>query len=485
MAKNIQYTPATAQMLTTLFAQLDAHWQGERDGMLRPGYSEREQEAFEIVTRLAIAQGQDVYEDAMGNRIFLTPGLATSLPIALGGSHLDAVPKGGRYDGPAGVAARMAATHMLNEAGFMPVRGYAAIAFRNEESPWFGDYAVGSKLATAQLPASFLDKPRKDSGRTLADHMGELCIDAAAAAKHLRDGTKALPVDRIHSFHEVHIEQGPLLTRGGYDVGIVNGIRGNVRFVNDAKVVFNGVAGHTGAVPGLERADAVAMGAEFVSAVRRKILAWNKQGRDGVVAFPIAKTAAYANPTTIPDYYEVTVEVRSLDVNVLKDAQAMIVKAANKAAGAHGGQANIERNKIVFNNPALMSTDLIAAMQDFTADAGIKSAVMPSGAGHDAAVLAWSGVDCIMTFVAHGNNGASHRPDEILGLTPEADPFAVGSCFAKAVMLDAMHIVRTCGDTQALSVASGTSFVEALLARGGRVIYKQARALAAMPKATV
>lgn len=470
MKNSLTYTDAHAAEAAALFAQLDRHWTGSETGMARAGYSREETEAFGIASEFARRQGRVVLEDAAGNRVLLARGMDADLPVNLGGSHMDAVPKGGRYDGPAGVAVRLMAMQVLHEAGFAPRRGFGAILFRNEESPWFGDYAVGSKLATARLPASFLTQTRKDSGRTLFAHMEELGMNPEALAVHLREGRAALPVDLIDSFHETHIEQGPLLARAGQDIGVVEGIRGNVRFLGEAKVVFKGVAGHTGAVPMGERVDAVAMGAEFVTAVRADVLAYGRAGRDAVVAFPIAGTGAQASPTTIPDHFEVSVEVRSIDSGVLADARAMITAHAASVAKAHGGQAHVDAARVVANAPAVMNTKLVAEMGEFAKSLGIKAMQMASGAGHDAAILAWAGVPSVMTFLAHGHNGASHRPDEIMGPDADSDPVGVQSSFAKAVMLDAMHIATRCGGAVRAGAPQASLFERTILERGGRIL---------------
>lgn len=469
MKANPRYTSSHSDMMSDLFHQWERHWKG---GMDCPGYSSQEQEAFEIATTIAIAQGQDVYEDAAGNRIFLWPGIDPDLPVVLGGSHLDAVPQGGRYDGRAGVAARLAATQMLYDVGFIPTRGFGTIVFRNEESPWFGDYAVGSKLATCQLAPSFLDQKRKDTGHTLAWHMQDIGLNPDRLAALITANQLALPVRSIHHFHEVHIEQGPLLARAGMDLGIVSGIRGNVRFTNDAKLVFHGVAGHSGAVPFEDRVDAVAIGAEAITAMRGQVARWNRQKRDAVITFPIAKTHEKASPTTIPDYFESQIEVRSIDEDILVKARAMILERAKRAAKRHGGRMDVDAAKIVFNKPALMNEALTDEMLRLATAMKYKAMRMASGAGHDAAIMAWAGVDSAMTFLAHGNKGASHRPDEIMGLNANDNPVAVGSSFAKAAQLDARLIVQHCSFGACMGAARGQNFVDALLRHGGRVIHK-------------
>lgn len=469
MTASFSYTDSIAESMCAMFDRF-AKISGGQSGVTCPGFSKREGRVMDAVGEYAASMGLHGYEDAFGNRIYLWRGRNPDLPIALGGSHVDSVPNGGQYDGRAGVAVRLAAMRMLKDAGFVPERGIGLIVFRNEESPWFGDYAVGSKLATAQLPPAFLDSIRRDTGRTLAAHLEDIGCDTAVCRQMLADGVSALPLDAIHHFHEAHIEQGAVLARGGYDVGVVTGIRGNVRLTRDGKLVFHGKAGHSGAVPMMERADAVAMGSTLVSDLRREIIAMGKDGRDAVVAFPIAKTKDGASPTTIPDYFEVQVEVRSLEDELLRGMMTSIPAMAARIAEEQGGRLEIDRSKIVFNRSALMNADLIALMKGHSNALGIRHLSMPSGAGHDAAIMAWAGVETAMSFISHGleNDGASHDPSEILGMRHGDDPFAVQGCFAKAARLDAALLDSLCSVEACHGARGVRRFEDMLLERHGR-----------------
>jgi len=171
------------------------------------------------------------------------------------GSHLDAVPQGGRYDGPAGVISALTAVKYLHDQKMRPPQDICVVAWRHEEVPPFNQFAIGSKLAVSDLKPDILGrKQRETDSLTLEDLMKKNGLDTVALRKAMEEGKPLLPLDRIGRLIEVHIEQGSLLEEAGSSLGIVTGIRGNVRFPN--MICFRGVTGHTGTVPQAKRKDA-------------------------------------------------------------------------------------------------------------------------------------------------------------------------------------------------------------------------------------
>ena len=277
-----------------LFEKLDKHWTGTEGGMSRPGYSPEETEAIFMLAEEAKALGAEVYRDLAGNHYFICKGEDSTKPVLMMGSHLDAVPHGGRYDGPAGVVAGMTTLKYFHDHGIVPPQDTCVVVWRNEESSGFNQFAIGSKLAVGnQLSVDLLQRPRhKGDDLTLEDHMKLAGLDTDALRAAIESGQSLLSPDDIGCFIEAHIEQGQELALTGHSVGIVTDIRGNTRF--PAGVHFLGEAGHTGSVPQHKRRDAAIAASRFVFKAVKRLKALRAKGHDIVWSVPIQSTGADA-----------------------------------------------------------------------------------------------------------------------------------------------------------------------------------------------
>jgi allantoate deiminase len=305
-------------------------------GANRVGGSEGEQRAHDLASGWMREAGLEVEVDAHGNLIGRSAddGVWT-------GSHLDSVPKGGKFDGALGVVAGIEAVERAG-AG-------AVVAFRDEERG---------------------------------------CIGSTAFAQ--RGG---LP----HSFIELHIEQGPVLEREGAPLGLVTGIVGIVR----GERVFAGTAGHAGTVPMPDRSDALVAAAEYVLRVRDTAAAI-----DGAVATVGQIEVEPAATNVIPARARVSVDARAPDPQRLDRLVA-----------------ELELEPSFRLKPVPMADEPRAALRAELEARGLPLVELPSGAGHDAAVLAAAGVPTAMLFVRSLNGGVSHSPDELT--SPEDVELAV------------------------------------------------------------
>jgi len=445
----------------SLFSSFDNHWAGDDIGMDRAGYSARENEAIDMVKAQASAMGMDSYQDLAGNAYFIYRGADSTLPVFMMGSHLDAVPRGGRYDGPAGVVAGLAAIKAIHDSNVRPAQDICLTVFRNEESPWFGQFAVGSKLACGQLSAEFLQAAQKDDGRTLYAHMNEVGLNPAALEAALNEGQILLPIEQIGQFVELHIEQGSQLEKANKSLGIVSGIRGNLRFPK--KIDFHGNAGHSGAVPQAERRDAVLAGVDFLAEFKALCIGEQANGNDLVWSCPIAHTGAGASPTTIPDFFTIQPEIRSLSPELLARMKTKLLESAQNLAAALNVRIDIKPETIITSAPSLVSPQLQSKLEDTAQSLGIDTMRIASGAGHDAAILAQAGVDAGMMFMRHGNQGASHRPDEIMTQKEGDDAFSLSGDFANAINVLAHMAVKKASQNEG---QAHTNFVQGLLQKG-------------------
>ena len=192
--------------------------------------------------------------------------------------------------------------------------------------------------------------------------------------------------DLPQCFLEVHVEQGPVLERAGAPVGLTRGIVGIVR----GERVFDGEPGHAGTVPMSGRKDALVDAADYILRVRD--LASNVEGAVGTVGQVYVEPGA-AN--VIPGRVRVSVDVRAPDRARLDSLVAAL-----------------ELQPDFRLEPVPMAERPLAALRDEIERRGLPVVELPSGAGHDAAILAAAGVPTAMLFVRSLNGGVSHSPDE-------------------------------------------------------------------------
>lgn len=274
----------THETMRKLFMErLDTHWTDT--GMYRPGYSDRETEAINMVAAEAAAMGMEMVQDVAGNVFFIYPGADRSKPVNMIGSHLDAVPNGGRYDGPAGVVGGLAAIQAIHEKGIKPPQDIVLAIWRNEESPWFGQWGLGSAIAFGLAEGNKLGNKRRkgndsDLDVTLEEQMKAMGLNVDLIKAYLMAGNPTIPVEAIASLSEIHIKQDTGLRDKDVSIGIASAIRGNVRFPGDASFRFEGE-------------NAIERGLEFIS-VTETMLDFTRDDHDAVFTYPIAKSEGKA-----------------------------------------------------------------------------------------------------------------------------------------------------------------------------------------------
>jgi hydantoinase/carbamoylase family amidase len=352
---------------------------GGGPGANRPGLSAAEQAAHDLVAGWMDEAGLAVSVDPVGNLFGRLPGVAASDEI-WAGSHLDSVPQGGRFDGALGVVATLEAVERLGRQD----RTLAVVAFRDEEGWRFGHGCFGSRALCGGLAAAELETADEE-GVTIAEAVRSLRLGPVPEGGWLERPPAA--------FLELHVEQGPVLAAQGAPLGIVTSIVGLVRL----RVVFTGQGGHAGTTPMEGRSDALVAAARFVLAVRE---------------------AAAAGHRTVATIGQLTVEPNAANVvparvELLVDARAPAdetLTALVDEIESAGEDGEVER--VVRMQPAEMHPHLRAVLRTALEELGLPVAELPSGAGHDAGILAAAGVPSAMLFVRSGAGGVSHSPDE-------------------------------------------------------------------------
>jgi len=384
-------------------------------GVTREAYGPGERAAHDLLRSYAADIGLALATDHVGNLYATLPGSDRSLPSILVGSHLDSVPRGGNYDGAAGVAAGLAVLSGFARAGFRPARDLTLVAIRAEEAgAWFPTSYPGSRGALGLLRAEDLELRRRDSGRTLAEHMAEEGFDPEAA----RAGRAFLAPERVAAFIELHIEQGPVLEAEGIPVGIVTGIPGSRR-LRKARVL--GRYDHSGATPRYFRADAALAAAEL--AVRLDA-AWERmeaEGKELVCTVCVLATAPEAGFTKIAGEARFELDVRSVEAAhcdaLFSELHALVreIEVRRRVRFELGPESG--------SRPAPMDPAVRAGLARAADRLGIAYRVMPSGGGHDAAAFAAAGIPAGMIFVR--NQNGSHNPNEGMRLEDFAKACAV------------------------------------------------------------
>jgi N-carbamoyl-L-amino-acid hydrolase len=285
------------------------------------------------------------------------------------------------------------------------------LAIRAEEMSWFPTHYIGSRAGFGLLPADALENVfRFDSGRSLASHMAEEGFEPERVAK----GEASLVAAKIHAYIEPHIEQGPVLVDAGIAVGIVTGIRGNVRYRHCS---VRGTYGHAGAVPRVARRDAVMAATAFVQEIEGYWLAQEAAGADFVATVGQFFTSASQHTITkIPGEVHFTLDMRSENNAVLMAAHAHLsIKAREIAEARH---VSIDLGPHTHAQAATMDGDLRARLRRLAVAHGIPAMELPSGGGHDCATFANQGVPSAMVFIR--NDKGSHNPDEAMEIADMA-----------------------------------------------------------------
>ncbi|PKA45055.1 Zn-dependent hydrolase (plasmid) [Rhizobium sullae] len=369
-------------------------------GYTRPSYSTLETDSHRVIAEEAEALGLEVTGDAAMNLYARLPGRDRKAPALYVGSHLDTVPMGGAYDGTAGVVGAMALATAFVKSGKAPPTDLVVTVIRAEESVWFPVSYIGSRSALGRLTAAEMQAKRTDTGRTLADHMREQGGDPDAVIS-----SSGLAPAR---FLELHIEQGPVLDDAGEAFGIVDGVRGGLRY-RDARI--EGVWAHSGGAPRVSRSDAVFALADLIVAMDK---AWGtvlEEGHDLAVTFGRvdAATAEHAF-AKVPGRVDFCIDIRSDDTAIMERLDRIFhdeIARIEKARGVRfvtGAQSR--------SQPTRLSPDLGQTITAAAVALGLKPRTMLSGGGHDAAAFAQAGWDSVMVFLRNWNG--SHNPDEAM-----------------------------------------------------------------------
>ena len=361
----------------------------KNNGNDRVAYSDYDIQAREYLKEYLKNLGLKVEVDYAANIIARKGGANKKLKPIIFGSHIDAVPNGGHFDGPLGVIAGIEALETIFDNKIITSHPLELIIFTNEEGGVFGSRALAGKLNNDALGV------KTASGYTNGEGVDRL----GGNQKRIFEVIKSS--DDYHAFVELHIEQGNILNKSNVDIGVVTGIVG----LKWWDVVIEGFANHAGTTPMDERKDPMITAADFILLVRKVIseLPGNQVGTVGKIeAYPGA-------PNVIPGKVTLSLEIRDLDENKIDFLFSEIEKKAKMLASKN--ETTISFLSIDINaSPALMNKQIQSLIIDSANQLNYSFKKMPSGAGHDAqdmAIIVPSGMIFIPSV-----NGISHSPKE-------------------------------------------------------------------------
>ena len=338
------------------------------------------------------AAGMAVRRDAVGNLIGRYDAGDGDAPALLLGSHLDTVPDAGRYDGALGVLAGIAAVERLVSAGTRLPFALEVVAFADEEGARFGTAFLGSSVLAGGFDAATLGRADAD-GVSLEEAIRAFGGDPGGLAEAAR------AAGSLVGYAEVHIEQGPVLEERGLALGVVSGIAGQTR----AALCFEGATGHAGTVPMELRRDALCAAAELVVEVEGVA-----RGTPGLVATVGELTPEPGAPNVIPGRARLSLDVRHADDAARSGATARLRERAGEIAA--GRRVGLEWDPLHDQDAVRCDPELTEVMEQAVQATGSQSLRLPSGAGHDAAVLA--AIAPVAMLFVRCEGGVSHHPAE-------------------------------------------------------------------------
>jgi N-carbamoyl-L-amino-acid hydrolase len=384
------------QELETLAAFSDA----PAPAVTRVVFSEKDLQARAWFRQLCREASLDIREDAVGNTFARWHGSEPDLPAIGTGSHIDAIPHSGRYDGTVGVLGGLAAMRALQEAGFRPRRSLELLLFTSEEPTRFGIGCFGSRLLAGTLEASADDTLKDGAGATLKQCRTQAGFQGSVESV-------LLPRGYYDAFVELHIEQGPLLERRGVPIGAVTAIAAPASL----RIGIEGSGGHAGAVLMPDRRDAFLAAAEIALAL--EAAAKSTGSIDSVATTGVCDIFPRAI-NSIPSRVQMEADIRDINEARRDGMLAKLKQACDEVAARRG--LTVTTEFINRDSPAICDPRIVDAIAAGAALHGLACDRMVSRAYHDSLFL--SRVCPTSMIFIPCRDGVSHRPDEYA--SPEA-----------------------------------------------------------------
>ena len=357
-------------------------------------FGEADLRARAYVKGLCEAAGLSVSRDAIGNTFARWQGSDASLAPIGTGSHIDAIPNAGLYDGCVGVLGGLEAIRVLQQMGFKPRRSIELVIFTAEEPTRFGIGCLGSRMMAGVLTPQQALALRDKQGRSLEEWRTKAEFTGSLESVAVKPG-------RFHQFVELHIEQGPFLEQESLDVGLVTHIAAPA----SQRIVIEGEGGHAGGklMPG--RKDALAAAAELILALEAAAKATGAIDTVGTVGICEVFPGAV---NSIPSRVTMTTDVRDIDRARRDGVLGALANAAKEIAARRG--VTVTTELINADPPTTCDPAILAALEDSAKAAGKSYRKMVARAYHDSSFVSCFAPTAMLFIPCRG--GVSHRPDE-------------------------------------------------------------------------
>jgi len=340
-----------------------------KGGVNRQALSDEEADARRLIAQWADELGFTLAVDPVGNLFIRREGTDPDLAPVVTGSHIDSQPTGGKFDGAYGFLAGLEVLEALERAGIETRRPIEVVSWLNEEGSRFMPGCSGS--------AAFTGKISEAAALDTADRAGIVARDCLPAMFEATPDAERRPLGfPIHAYIENHIEQGPRLEEADIPVGVVTSIQGMSRYEIDV----HGEEAHAGTTPLALRKDAFRAAINIAKALEELM-----HDPDDVVRFTIGRFETKpGSPNVVPGHVHFTIDFRHPSYDVLCARGDRIAEVAQ----ANAGPCTVEVTQIGRSKPVVFPDAMVATVRAAAEAAGYPYMEMPSGAGHDAGLVA-------------------------------------------------------------------------------------------------
>lgn len=382
------------QRLLSEIETLAGFSEAEAPAVTRIVFTGHDLEARKWVLSLCREAGLELRQDAIGNMFARWAGTDPGAPAVGTGSHIDAIPNAGKYDGVVGVLGGLEAIRALQRATFRAQHPIELLMFTSEEPTRFGVGCIGSRLLSGTLSPEQAAELTDNAGQTVDQVRRSAGFSGELSEVRLR-------ANYYRAFVELHIEQGPLLERQRVPLGIVSSIAAPASL----RISIQGAGGHAGGVLMPERKDALCAAAEIILAIETAALA--TQAPDTVATVGYCEVFPGA-VNSIPSRVQMTVDIR--DTNLARRDEVMRTIEREMRRVAEERQISVQSHLLNADAPAECALEVVAALSEACRELEFPYLSMVSRAYHDSLFMSRI-APTGMVFIPC-RQGYSHRPDE-------------------------------------------------------------------------
>lgn len=313
--------------------------------------------------------GLVVEVDAIGNVVATRAGTDPAAAPVMVGSHIDTVRTGGWFDGNLGVLAGLEIIETLEQHGVETTHPLSVAFFTNEEGARFQPDMLGSLVFVGGMGVEEALDVRDAAGLRLGDELTDIGYAGPVPCP-----SAVVP----HAFVELHVEQGPVLEDESITIGAVTGVQG----ISWTELTIIGQSAHAGTTPMRLRHDPGYVAAAIATVMRE--VATSMGGTQVATVGRVEFRPNLVN--VVPAEVVMTLDLRNTDEMLLRDAEATVAAACDRLAAAEG--VTIERRTLARFEPVEFDPAMIDLVEQTARRLGHSTLRMPSGAGHDAQMLA-------------------------------------------------------------------------------------------------